>query len=403
VVSAPQGDFLRSLRALDDLGGRRRLWVALASLALLGVWAAWFLLARVTVFAVSDSARVEVDRAARPVAAPVVGRVAEVHLGVGREVRDGEVLVRLEDAAERHRLEEGMAHAAAMRVQLEALRREQDAGMGNLRERVEGLRAAVAETRQRLAATEARERLAASELARVTRLGNSGLVAAAEVERARDLLDAAEAAAEELRSSVDRVGWELQVGESELRTREEGMRRELGDLAGAEAAARAAVERLAAELAKLTLRAPVAGTLGEAADLERGAVVQEGERVAVVVPPSELRVVALFSPAAAWGRVRPDQRARLRLYGFPWAEFGTVPASVERVATELRDGRVRVELRVQPAPGSRIPLQHGLPGVVEVEVEEASPATLALRAAGRRLGLDEPAHPADAPSAAGPS
>ena len=38
---------------------------------------------------------------------------------------------------------------------------------------------------------------------------------------------------------------------------------------------------------------------------------------------------------------------------------------------------------VRKAPGSLIPLEHGLPGVLVVEVERLSPAEMVLRAAGR--------------------
>jgi membrane fusion protein (multidrug efflux system) len=83
--------------------------------------------------------------------------------------------------------------------------------------------------------------------------------------------------------------------------------------------------------------------------------------------------------------VRPGQAARVRLEGFPWAQFGSVPAEVRRVASEVRDGQVRVELGLRPAPDSAIPLQHGLPGTVEIAVDRASPALLVLRSAGQRL------------------
>src|SRR5579864_9610177 len=97
-------------------------------------------------------------------------------------------------------------------------------------------------------------------------------------------------------------------------------------------------------------------------------------------------VIAQFPPPAAFGRIRPGQPARLRLEGFPWAQYGTVTATVSRVAGEVRDGRVRVELLVNPQSASRIPLQHGMPGSVEVQVENVSPAALALRAAGQMIG-----------------
>jgi membrane fusion protein (multidrug efflux system) len=57
------------------------------------------------------------------------------------------------------------------------------------------------------------------------------------------------------------------------------------------------------------------------------------------------------------------------------------------VANEARDGAIRVELRLVPEALTTIPLQHGLPGTVEVEVERVSPAALVLRGVGQRLGV----------------
>ena len=71
------------------------------------------------------------------------------------------------------------------------------------------------------------------------------------------------------------------------------------------------------------------------------------------------------------------QRARLRLDGFPWTQYGHVDATVTRVASETREQRVRVELTVRrrrPTPRSRS--QHGMPGVVEIEVERVAPLAL---------------------------
>jgi membrane fusion protein (multidrug efflux system) len=53
------------------------------------------------------------------------------------------------------------------------------------------------------------------------------------------------------------------------------------------------------------------------------------------------------------------------------------------VSSEIRDGLVRVEMKVDPARPCRIPLQHGLPGTVEVAVEQVTPGALVLRLAGR--------------------
>ena len=57
------------------------------------------------------------------------------------------------------------------------------------------------------------------------------------------------------------------------------------------------------------------------------------------------------------------------------------------MASEVRDGRVRVELAVRPEAAPLIPLQHGLPGTIEVEVDHVSPAILVLRTAGLLLDM----------------
>jgi hypothetical protein len=59
----------------------------------------------------------------------------------------------------------------------------------------------------------------------------------------------------------------------------------------------------------------------------------------------------------------------------------------------VRDGSVRVELRIEHDPSSRIPLQHGLPGTVEIAVERATPWTLLMRHAGRMMAEPISAQP----------
>jgi hypothetical protein len=76
--------FSRSTRALAvDRGTRSLLGLVLAA-ALLGVWGTWTGLACLTVYAVTDTARLEVDRVVHPVEAPVDGRVVATHLALGR-------------------------------------------------------------------------------------------------------------------------------------------------------------------------------------------------------------------------------------------------------------------------------------------------------------------------------
>ena len=64
-----------------------------------------------------------------------------------------------------------------------------------------------------------------------------------------------------------------------------------------------------------------------------------------------------------------------------------------RVAGEVREGQVRVELVVPADAKTTIPLQHGLPGSIEVEVETISPFELFLRNAGRLVTEPRPSFP----------
>jgi membrane fusion protein (multidrug efflux system) len=115
-----------------------------------------------------------------------------------------------------------------------------------------------------------------------------------------------------------------------------------------------------------------------------GAVIREGDRVASIIPDGQVHAVAEFLPLAM-GRVRAGQPARLRLDGYPWTQYGHVPATVRSVASEPRDGRIRVELDLHRSPSLPIAVQHGLPGAVEIEVERVAPVDLLLRTLGRAV------------------
>src|SRR5262249_44778232 len=146
----------------------------------------------------------------------------------------------------------------------------------------------------------------------------------------------------------------------------------------------AAIRRLEHDLELRTVRAPVAGRVGEVVAFPVGSVVRAAEKMGAVVPLGEPRAVGWF-PAASVGGLHPGQPARLRLTGFPWTQYGTLPATVTDVGNEASDGQIRVELRLA-ATASSLPREHGLPCSAEVEVERVSPAVLVLRAAGQFLG-----------------
>src|SRR5262249_41056839 len=116
--------FAQSMRALAADRGRWSIPGLVLILALLSGWGAWFVGARVTVYVVTPSARLEVDQAGHPIAAPTAGRIAATHLVVGRMVQAGEVLAELDAEAPRLQYEEARVRLTALTAQRQARRQE---------------------------------------------------------------------------------------------------------------------------------------------------------------------------------------------------------------------------------------------------------------------------------------
>ncbi|MDQ2899911.1 MAG: HlyD family efflux transporter periplasmic adaptor subunit [Acidobacteriota bacterium] len=360
--------------------------VLLCAAALLGGWILWAAEARVTRYEVSETARLEVDSAAYPVQARVAGRVVSARLSLGRQIHAGDVLVELESETERLNLQEERARLAALAPQLNALNAEIGAqGKGRERDsRVLGvaLDEAAAKYRESLAMA----KLADADAERAVRLHSEGISSEADFQRAKAEAQGKRAAAENLRIAVSKLEPENSVRDNDRDVKLEQLHGNISRINAQAASSLATIKRLEYEIERRRIRAPIAGRLAESAVLRTGSYVVEGEKLGVILPPGGLRVVAEFAPEAAIGRLRPGQRGTLRLRGFPWAQYGTISTIVTHVASEVRDGKVRVELAVESTVGphgpSSIPVQHGLPGSVEVEVERISPASLILRTAG---------------------
>ena len=348
-------------------------------------WGVWAALLPVTVYEVSQLVRLERDAATFPIQASAGGRVVATTLRVGQPVVTGETLVELEvegDAtrlpAERTRVEGLTAHVSRLRLELDAER------SARAEER-ESARVAEREAEGRISEARSEAEFAGAELTRMERLFAQGLIAERAIQQTRAEAQRLRARIATLQSAAQRVTQDQRTRDRERDVRLARLESEITALEGEQREVRANVSRLSHEVERRVIRAPVSGTVGEAAQIRPGAVVAAGERLGSIVPQGDLIAVAQFPADRALGRVRPGQPAQLRLAAYPWTEFGTVRATVATVASEVRDGNVRVELRLHATAGFRGRLDHGMPGTVEIAAERLTPLSLVLRIAGQTL------------------
>lgn len=380
-------------RTLARLGSQRNRWtMACAGLAILvlALWCWWAVSWEVTLHETSSSARVEVDSSSYALQASLPGRVIRNTLRVGAHVRRGDLLVELDSAPQALELRELQVRIEGFAPELARLRAELAAEQ---RASVEERRVSDvtgAEARSRLQAATADAQFANAELGRVQTLQASGVLSRRDLDKATMSAEKLRADAEALKSTLEGVPRLQGVRESERAARIERLRGSMEKMESDARTAAATAERLRYEIELRRIRAPVDGVIGEINMLRAGSFVDEGTPVASVVADGKLIVVAEFSAQRALGRIRAGQIGTLRLDAFPWAEFGTVKASVARVGSEVHHGTVPVELTIEGTTRFAGRLQHGMPGSLDLPIERVTPLALLLRTAGRAVTRTPP-------------
>jgi membrane fusion protein (multidrug efflux system) len=376
------------MRRLEASRSYQSFFLFIAISLFLALWATWLLEARVSVYATTASARLEVAQENHPVDAAVVGRVTRTSFVAGQRVQAGDVLLELDANPERLEKSETIAKLAPSAQQLHSLEDELKAEQRAIDVEQRSAEAAHAEALAKVQEASAAADLAADEAKRLVDLQRRGLVSDLDALRGQKQAEERQSEASAARSAADRLTRDLAAKEQDRFGRMARLRNEIAEIEGGRSEALAASERLDYQIQQRQVRAPISGTLAEVAALKVGEMVQAGDRVCTIVPDGGLKVVALFRPSVALGRVRSGQPARVRLEGFPWTQYGSATARVTNVSGEVRDGQIRVDLALASTGESAIPLQHGLPAEVQVEVEQISPAVLVLRSVGQQLRVN---------------
>jgi hemolysin D len=383
--------FERTLRSLNGHDSGTRVTLVILGLMALGGLAVWTVGARVPVLKVSNQGRIEPHNAVHRIEPPEAGRVVHSYLELDKEVTEGDLLIEFDAREQQLQLAQSESTAAAVAQDLTMLKeqianKEQELGGSALVDEA-SLREATARDQEltpRRKLAEARDQLAkespAGAVSRLEKLERE--TEAAELDHSsRTRAIGIERLARE--QTVRREGLRAQLlALKRDRLKSEGQLGELG----------IAIDRLQYQIEKKEVRAPASGRLVDVVELAAGDYIAQGQRLGTILAKgqSHIRVRARF-PKETVGIVRTGQRAQLKLDGYPWSVYGTVPAIVSSVGTEpgieptpeATPGTVRVELEIAPETADpRIALQHGLTTTVEIEVARVSPAALLMRAIG---------------------
>ncbi|AGS25815.1 HlyD family type I secretion periplasmic adaptor subunit [Rhizobium etli] len=108
-------------------------------------------------------------------------------------------------------------------------------------------------------------------------------------------------------------------------------------LGAAERQAEDLEQRLAksrAELAQMTVRSPIDGVVQASVISTEGQVVTAGEEVLRVVPAGATLELEVYVPNRDIGFVHVGQPAVVKLDAFPFTQYGTIPATITKIATD---------------------------------------------------------------------
>src|ERR1044072_778764 len=318
--------FSRSMRLFDAPDFRGPVISIVVAVIVLGGWFVWAWQARVSLYEVASTARLEVEHAAYPIEAQVSGRVVNNKLALGQHVQAGQLLVELDDSSERLKLAEQQAQPLARESQVAALRSEIAAGEKALDEARQTAGAALDQARAQLREAEEAARFARIEEDRLSTLRATGLISELELLRLKSETQKRDAAAASARLAVVRLEQAHRTIGRDREAQLERLRGEITRIEGQRITDRATIKRMEHEIGNRRVEAPVSGQIGEVTEEHPGTFVQAGAKLGAIIPEGGLKIVAYFPPASALGRIQPGQPASLRLGGFPWGHYGSLAA-----------------------------------------------------------------------------
>ena len=293
------------------------------------------------------------------IVAQQAGRVEQLAIAEGDEVRSDALLLSVVDARASHsahdvgaaisrRVVERQVALAQQREYILAALAAEQSGLGQRRA---GLAREIEQLERELEGQQARLALAERAAARIIKLEELGFVSPSAGDREREVALDHESRLEAMRRTRIALVRERGALDFEIATALARARAQLSALD----VQRVSVdqERLERELQhRLTVVAPAAGIVATVL-VEPGQTVSAGATLATLIPQGTPLEAHLYAPSRSVGFVRPGQEVLLRYTSYPHQKFGSHRG---RIASVSRNAMPPGDLGFVPADGSREPL-----------------------------------------------
>ncbi|MGR3482029.1 HlyD family secretion protein [Salipiger marinus] len=277
--------------AMDTPPPRRRKGPMLAGLALVallgGGWQGWSWWREGRFLIETDDAYVQADLSL--VSSKLEGYVAEIPVEANQHVRQGDVLVRIDDGDYRIALQQAQAKLPTL-----------DRTLARIDAQVSAAEAAVTQAEAQRAAAQASLRTASTAAERARDLAARRVTSQADLDEATGALDTARANLAAAEAAITGARAEVEVLQAQ-RAETESSRAHL----------QLAVAQAQRDLDMTVLRAPFDGTVANVA-IEQGELVSPGARLAAVVPDHGLYVEANFKETQL-AEIVAGETARIRI------------------------------------------------------------------------------------------
>lgn len=287
---------------------------SLALLSILAFTAWWFLLRQPPLpdGLIQANGRIEGDHYA--VAGKVPGKVAELLAREGEAVDKDKVLLRLDDAQVRAKVDQARQAAKALEAQLKAARTALDVARKDLPLAIQSAEANLAHTRAQLATARSNADQATRDAERFRKLAESGTVDRhryEQTELARQVASNQAQSAQEGGRVAEKQLEQARLGHERLRAKED----EVNALAAQIDQARATLKEAESVLDDLTIHAPAAGIITQRL-VNAGEVVAAGAQLFDIVDLDRL-YLKVYVPGEEIGKVRLGLSARIYTDAFP--------------------------------------------------------------------------------------